>query len=150
MRRFVKKDILSEASTADRLAKLVITDNKIHVNYKKIDIGFLTERELKEATGASEKQVLEFRLQCKTFLIELLQKLLTKCPVSYSLVRNLSALNPREMVADADLCISKFKKVVSQLVAVRRIKESDCDALIQEYISFLDNMTDWMSCSALT
>ena len=140
MRRFVKKDILSEASTADRLVKRVITDNKIHVNYKKIDIGFLTERELKEATGASEKQVLEFRLQCKTFLIELLQKLLTKCPVSYSLVRNLSALNPREMVADADHCISKFKKVVSQLVAVRRIKESDCDALIQEYISFLDNI----------
>ena len=140
MRRFVKKDILSEASTADKLVKLAITNKSIHVNYKKGDIGILTEKALKESAGASEKQVLEFRLQCKAFLIELLQKVLTKCPISYSLVRNLSALNPREMATDADHCISKFKKVVSQLVAVRRIIESDCDALIQEYTRFLDNI----------
>ena len=30
--------------------------------------------------------------------------------------------------------------MVSQLVAVRRIKESDCDALIQKYTCFLDNI----------
>ena len=70
----------------------------------------------------------------------MLQKFLTKCPASYSLVRNLSALNPREMASDVDHCISRFKKVVTQLVSVRRIKESDCDAIIQEYTSFLDNI----------
>ena len=140
MRRFVKKEVLSEASTADRLVKLDVTDKSIHVSYKKIDIGFLTEKALKDSVGASEKQVLEFRMQCKTFLIELLQKLLTKCPASYSLVRNLSAFNPREMAADVDHCISRFKKVVSQLANVRRIKESDCDTIIQEYTSFLDNI----------
>ena len=105
-----------------------------------MDIGFLTEKAVKDSVGVSEKQVLEFRLQCKTFLIELLQKLLTKCPASYSLVRNLSALNPREMASNVDHCISRFKKVVTQLVSVRRIKESDCDAIIQEYTSFLDNI----------
>ena len=136
MRRFVKKEVLSEASAADKLVKLDVTDKSIHVNYKKIDIGFLTEKAVKDSVGVSEKQVLEFRLQCKTFLIELLLKLLTKCPASYSLVRNLSALNPREMASNVDHCISK---VVTQLVSVRRIKESDCDAIIQEYTSFLDN-----------
>lgn len=140
MQRFVKKDVLSEASTADKLVKVHVTNNSIHVNYKKIDIGFLTEKAVKDSVGVSEKQVLEFRLQCKTFLIELLQKLLTKCPASYSLVRNLSALNPREMASNVDHCISRFKKVVTQLVSVRRIKESDCDAIIQEYTSFLDNI----------
>ena len=140
MQRFVKKDVLSEASTADKLVKVHVTDNSIHVNYKKIDIGFLTEKAVKDSVGVSEKQVLEFRLRCKTFLIELLQKLLTKCPASYSLVRNLSALNPREMASNVDHCISRFKKVATQLVSVRRIKESDCDAIIQEYTSFLDNI----------
>lgn len=48
MRRFVKKEVLSEASTADRLVKLDITDKSIHVSYKKIDIGFLTEKALKD------------------------------------------------------------------------------------------------------
>ena len=131
MQRFVKKEVLSEASTADK---------SIHVNYKKIDIGFLTEKAVKDSVGVSERQVLEFRLQCKTFLIELLRKLVTKCPPSYSLVRNLSALNPREMASNVDHCISRFKKVVTQLVSVRRIKESDCDAIIQECTSFLDNI----------
>ena len=137
MRRFVKKVVLSEASTADKLVKVDVTDKSIHVNYKKIDISFLTEKAVKDSVGVSEKQVLEFRLQCKTFLIELLQKRLTKCPASYSLVKN---LNPREMASNVDHCISRFKKVVTQLVSVRRIKESDCDAIIQEYTSFLDNI----------
>ena len=34
----------SEASTADKLVKVDVTDKSIHVNYKKIDIGFLTEK----------------------------------------------------------------------------------------------------------
>ena len=140
MRRFVRKEVLSEASTADKLVKLNITNQNIHVNYKKIDIGFLIEKALKDSVGASERQVLEFRMECKTFLIELLQKLLTKCPASYSLVRNLSALNRREMASDVDHSISRFKRLVSQLVNVRKIKESDCDAIIQEYTSFLDNI----------
>ena len=107
---------MSEASTADKLVKLDVTDKSIHVNYKKIDIGFLTEKAVKDTVGVSQKQVLEFRLQCKTFLIDLLQKLLTKCPASYSLV---SALNPREMASNVDHWISRFKKVVTQLVSVR-------------------------------
>ena len=44
------------------------------------------------------------------------------------------------MASNVDHCISRFKKVVTQLVSVRRIKESDCDAIIQEYTSFLDNI----------
>ena len=140
MRRFIKKEVFSEASTAEKLVILDVTDKSIHVNYKNIDIGFQTEKAVKGSVGVSEKQVLEFRLQCKTFLIEMLQKLLTKCASSYSLVRNLSALNPSEMASNVDHCISRFKKVVYQLMSVRRIKESDCDAIIQEYTSFLDNI----------
>ena len=44
------------------------------------------------------------------------------------------------MASNVDHCISRFKKVVTQLVSVRRIKESDCDAIIQAYTSFLDNI----------
>ena len=78
MQRLVKKEVLSEASAADKLVKIDVTDKSIHVNYKKIDIGFLNEKVVKNSVGVSEKRVLEFRLQCKTILIELLKKLLTK------------------------------------------------------------------------
>ena len=68
------------------------------------------------------------------------KEVLTKCPALYSVVKNLSALNPREMASNVKHCISRFKKVVTQLVSVRRIKESDCEAIIQEYTSFLDSI----------
>ena len=48
MRRFIKKEVLSEAWTAEKLVKLDVTDKSMHVNYKKIDIGFLTEKAVKD------------------------------------------------------------------------------------------------------
>ena len=135
----MKKEVLSEASTADRLVKLDVTDKSIHVSYKKIDIGFLTEKALKDSVGASEKQVLEFRLQCKTILIELLQKLLTKCPASYSLVRNLSAFNPREMGADVDHCISRFIRFArTQTSAISEHANNTGHLLLWNEVKFID------------
>ena len=57
MRRFIKKEVFSEASTAEKLVILDVTDKSIHVNYKKIHIGFLTEKAVKDSVGVSEKQV---------------------------------------------------------------------------------------------
>lgn len=114
MLKFVRKEVLSEATTADKLVKIHNTDKTRNpCELQKIDIGFITEKALKESVSTSKKQVLELRLQGKTFLVEPLQTLLTKCLSSYSLLRNLGALNPREMASVTDHSISRFKRVVS-------------------------------------
>ena len=72
MRRFVKDDILTAASTDEKLVKIDIGDKKNHKSYKQIDLGFSTEKLLREAVkkgGLSEKQVMEFRIDYRTFLI---------------------------------------------------------------------------------
>ena len=148
MKRFIKDDVLSEVSTADKLVKVDVEEKRNHKTYKAIDIGFSAEKALKEAkekaqkegTSVSDKQVMEFRLDCRNFLIALLKKILNKCPISYSLVRNMAALNPKEMVAHPSACRERFKKVLTVLVSARRVKEQDCDAIVQQFGNFLDSM----------
>ena len=57
-------------------------------------------------------------MESKTFLVQLLEKVLEKCPVSHSLVWPLSFLNPVKMVSKKEACAVKFKKVLRLLVSV--------------------------------
>lgn len=124
----------------EKLAKLNIEDKSIHVHLSKIDLGFSCENILKQKNIASEKQILEFRAECKNFLIQMLKKILIKCPVSYSLVRHLSCLNPVNMASNKDDCKGKFKKVLTVMSNANKIQESECDVVLEQYYSFLDNI----------
>lgn len=62
---------------------------------------------------------MEFRIDCRTFLIKTLMKILMKCPLTYSLVRNTSALDQREMANNPGVCREKMKKVLNVLMLVK-------------------------------
>lgn len=140
MRRFIKSDILQDASD-EQLVKIKVADQKIHVNHKTFGVGFASEK--LKGTGnckPSEKQVMEFRMECKTCLIQLLEKMLEKCPVSYSLVRHLSCLNPVKMASNKEACSVEFRKVLRLLVNAERVKEEEYDTLLQQFAMFLDSI----------
>ena len=139
MRRFVKKDVLNAASD-EKLTKLDVTDSKNHVDYKRVDVGFASEKLKGTAAGKpSEREVMDFEMKRKACLVAILKKLLEKCPVSYSLVRYLSCFNLVNMASKRDICSAKFRKVLSLLVNVFRVAEKDCDTL-REFDLFLDNI----------
>ena len=61
------------------LVKIKVADQKIHVNHKRVDVGFASEK--LKGTGSfkpSEKQVMEFRMESNTCLIQLLAGFSTK------------------------------------------------------------------------
>ena len=66
--------------------------------------------------------------------------MLEKCLVSYSLVRHLSCLNPVKMASNKEACSVKFNKVLRLLVNAERIKEEECDTLLQQFAMFLDSI----------
>ena len=106
-----------------------VADQKIHVNHKRV------ASEKLKGTGSckpSEKQVMELRMESKTCLIQLLEKMLQKCPVSYSLVRHLSCLNPVKMASN--------KEALRLLVNAERVKEEECDTFLQKFAMFLDSI----------
>ena len=140
MRRFIKSDILQDPSD-EQLVQIKVADQKIHVNRKRVDVGFASKK--LKGTGnckPSEKQVMEFTMESKTCLIQLLKKMLKKCLVSYSLVRHLSCLNPVKMASNKEACSVKFKKVLRLPVNAERVKDEECDTLLQQFAMFLDSI----------
>ena len=75
-----------------------------------VKFGFATEellRELKENENLDEKQVVEFRMECKSFFMKMTKKLLDKLPLSNPLVlRNMIFLDPRIFIS--------YKKIICQ------------------------------------
>ena len=102
MRRFIESEILQDASD-EQLVNIKVADQKIHVDIKRVDVGFANEK--LKGTGdrkPSERQVMEFRMETETSLIQFLENMLEKCSASYSLVRHLSCLNPVKMASNKE------------------------------------------------
>ena len=66
--------------------------------------------------------------------------MLEKCPASYSLVRHSSCINPVTMASSKEACSAKFKKVLRLLVNAVRVKEEECDTILQKFSMFLDSI----------
>ena len=60
MRRFVKKNVLNAAND-EKLTKLDVTDSKNRVDYKRVDVGFASDKLKGTAAGKpSEREVVDF------------------------------------------------------------------------------------------
>lgn len=74
----------------------------------KLKIGFVTERALEEhmkKKSGAEKVRLEFRQNCKLFLLKMVSKLFEKSPLKYPLVRSLSVLDPWMLLQSKEVSI---------------------------------------------
>ena len=69
-------------------------------------------------------------IDCKTFLIRTLKKILFKCPISYVLVRNMTFLDPRAVAKHPTECTTKMKGIMSAFVNAGKVKEKDCDGIL--------------------
>lgn len=100
MNRVMKFDVMVTNNSAIKLCEVKVNDRDNHQPYKKVDIGFTADKILKKLVNEkkiSERQEMEFRQEAKSFIIAILSKLLNKCPLQYSLVRNMSCLDARQM-----------------------------------------------------
>jgi hypothetical protein len=142
MQRFMKSEVLHDISKS-KIMPLYHNDKNKYIVYDKIDIGFAAEQELKSLYSAkkiSAVQVMEFRIQCRSFLMKVVAKLMNKAPLKYPLVRYMSCLDPREMSKDKETSVNRMKHVLKILNDAGRIKGglSTCDDVIRQYIEFLD------------
>ena len=96
MQKFIKPDVLSKSVV--KLLNIEYEKFPNHVDLSKVNIGFAAERILRELKGSkklSEKQVFEFRMNCKAFLIKMVKKRVDKFPLTYPLVRYMNFLDPK-------------------------------------------------------
>ena len=63
MMRYVKKEIMDSVKSIDKLLKVDVSDKETHATYNVIDVGFVSEKKLKELLAKktiSDKQALAF------------------------------------------------------------------------------------------
>ena len=143
MRRCIKSSVLEEAGTILKILKIDISNEGNSLTYKAVDIGFQAEKELKTlfaSKAINERKVLDFRTECKAALLKCVMKLLFKCLLNYSVVRNACAFDPNLMATKSQLSLTKFKRLVSTMNDCKRVKDVDCDDVIWQYQKFLEDV----------
>ena len=88
--QFIAKLDLHREATGPKLFMVDLDSKETFVTYSKVEIGFSTEKAVKEAIidgNVSERQMMELRTEYKAFVVKLLEKLLEKCQVTFSFVK---------------------------------------------------------------
>lgn len=105
-------------------------DTAHYSSVSKVSVGFIDDKMLKELLIKKEitdGAMLTFRRECQTFIIEMIKKLMKKCPAKYAVVRHVSCLNPVLMSMEPVKCITKFKNVLYCFSQINKVND---DSLI--------------------
>ena len=141
MSRFIKNSVMNDLRNTYKLSKSEIKESDL-LPYQKVDIGFSATKLLKElSTGkkVSERAQMDFRMQARKCMMVLVNKLLAKCPLKSSLIRNSKCLNPVNMAENSrETCCKQFNAVLTTLVDAKRFDERKCDEANRQYKNFLD------------
>lgn len=142
LQRFIQADILKSANTLQKLLKLNFEDPKIHCRTEDIFVGFVANKvlkNLKNANEISDRELFNIRMESKAFCLNTVLKIVNKTPIQYSIARNLSCLDPRNMI-NKQACIKKFKSLLNSLAEKALVAESNCDVIMQEFNLYLDEV----------
>ncbi|XP_070378833.1 uncharacterized protein [Dermacentor albipictus] len=134
--KFLKCSVLSSAKGATGLLMVDIESTENHTPLEKVDVGHAAEQTVRK-TKASQKDVFQFRMECKRFFISVTKKVLERSPLRFPIVRNLSSLDPRQMCTKPDECLASFRRVLDALITAGRMSEHQRDTVLGEYTEFL-------------
>lgn len=130
LKKFIKPVVLEEAEAIVFLLKIDLADKSKYVTHDKLDVGFIVEKQLDDLVRKkkiSERQVLEFRMECTEFLAQTSKALLDKAPLKYRLVRCLSCLDSQVICTKPQVAMACFKCVMENFVDANRVQDSELD-----------------------
>lgn len=132
--RFVKCSVMTEATSITKLLRIDVEDAAVYTELEKVDVGRAAEKILK-CCKASAKCILEFRYECRKFLVNMILKVMERSPLRYPVVRGLSCFDPTEM-SKTDTCLGKLKIVLNCLIDNKLLSEHKRDIVCTQYIQF--------------
>lgn len=131
--------ILKRMKTAVKLFSEDFKDRSNHKDASLINIGFVADKqlsELKVRKKVSEQDVLIVRKETKEFLVTALTKLLEKCPLKYTLVRNLAWLDPQKIKEKPSLCEKQLRLCLQIISSAGKVRENKCDTILNQFRDF--------------
>lgn len=92
MSRFVKAEIIESGQD---LSKVDLTNKENLIAYKNVDLGFATRDTLRRTHGLKDRDILDFRRDCRKAMEALCQKLLQRSPLKFKLTKVISFRDPQ-------------------------------------------------------
>lgn len=136
----VKPDILNGKTGMD-LCKINIRNSNNLLDVAVIELGFGVAEQIKLATARygpfQKKSILNFRTDCQSFVVTIIEKLQAKNPISYKMVVGASCLDPKVM-SSVILRKLRAKAALDEFVSRKWMTGFQADILINEYMEFCE------------
>lgn len=142
LEKFIKPSVMKITTTPLKLLQIDYADPVNHMDVPKLRVGFVTEQALEKhmkKDSDAERLRLEFRQNCKLFLLKMVSMLFEKAPLKYPLVRSLSVLDSRVFLKSKEVSNRKLTTVLRLLVETGRIEEKCCDEILKGFGHFYDH-----------
>lgn len=128
MQNFVAANVFE--STNLKSVDLKKSENLIF--YNDINIGCATKRAIRECKNIKERDVLEFKKDCRQAYTALTEKLLERSPVNYKLVKGVSCLDPN-VAQNLDIGAKRLSISLDILIENNWISGVDADKTLNQY-----------------
>src|SRR5215813_6861151 len=139
----LKAESYEKISKAENLCKFDFRDPNNHNAKSKVSLGFSADQILKEKflkKEVSQGEVFTLKKDCQQAILVMLQHLLKKCPINYSVVRNVSCIDPRLMANNPEKSQNRMKNILMVLTQNKRILQKDCDNILLRFGEFLEKI----------
>ena len=133
--RFVRKNVMAEMTSPPKLMKLDISKDSNLKFAHDVEIGFGAKNACK---NLKEADVLQFRNDCRKFLVTMFTKLCVKCPLKMKVVRGATCLAP-EVMLNEDLRSSRVNSALEEFVDKKHMTPEVADLVKNNYICFCEN-----------
>lgn len=136
LKRCVKDVIIESAKSTVKLLNIDLSDKEILLAPAKVDIGFGASSKLVNAKGLSDRQKLEFQMQCRDFAVATLKKILERSPLKYSLVKGISSLDPELIYKRPKIEEERMKIGLKILFNNNWVDEGVAERALQQFSTF--------------
>jgi hypothetical protein len=140
MKRFIRPEIMTGMTTCSKIAKFEVLNNESHVDGHDVDVGFAARHTLR-SVKCNERTKLEFFMDCQVFLVKMIDKMLQRSPLRYSVVRYAPCFLPHILAADdPELGTKLMRRLLDSFLSSRRASSEFCEKALKQYYHFRETI----------
>ena len=102
LKLFIKSEVIENCKTSSDILNLDVADENNWIKLYQITIGFAAEtslRELKRQDNIENREVKKLLIDCRSFLISMIQKIFQRSPLKSSVIKNVRVFDPKVMIS---------------------------------------------------
>lgn len=132
LRDIMQNFVLANVLESKNIKSVDLKKSENLLFYNDVSVGCATKRAINESKYVKERDILEFKKDCRQAYTALCEKLLERSPINYKLVRGISCLDPI-VAQDLDIGAKRLSLSLDILIENNWISGVDADKILSQY-----------------